>query len=43
MEALLRHRDEGITARIVTVLLDSTRAVPLGNEPVYAANGSGAG
>jgi len=35
-EALLRRRDAGANSRVATILLDDTRAVPLGNEPVYA-------
>jgi 4-methylaminobutanoate oxidase (formaldehyde-forming) len=35
-EALERRRNEGVKSRIVTILLDDARAVPLGNEPVYA-------
>jgi 4-methylaminobutanoate oxidase (formaldehyde-forming) len=40
-EALERRRDEGARSRIVTILLDDIDAVPLGNEPVYASDGSG--
>ncbi len=35
-QAFERRRDEGVKSRIVTILLDDARAVPLGNEPVYA-------
>ncbi len=36
-EALERRRAEGIETRIATLVLDDGHAVPLGNEPVYAA------
>jgi 4-methylaminobutanoate oxidase (formaldehyde-forming) len=34
-EALLRHRDQGITSRMVVLILDDAEAVPIGDEPVY--------
>jgi 4-methylaminobutanoate oxidase (formaldehyde-forming) len=36
--ALERQRDEGVTNRIATIVLDSDAAVPLGSEPVWLAN-----
>ena len=34
-DALLRRRDDGAKARMVTILIEDANAVPLGDEPIY--------